>query len=92
MSYLINGLPSQSQPAAAILKALPSLKEQAPEAVVAVDVRHTLWLTPEFVAVLRECGATGYEGAHAKQPPSSIYMPGETLRARPSNSVSSMAD
>ena len=58
MSYLINGLPSQSQPAAVMLKALPPLKEQAPEAVVVIDLRHTLWLTPEFVAVLRECGAT----------------------------------
>lgn len=58
MSYLINGLPSQSQRAAALLKALPPLKEQALEAVVVIDLRQTLWLTPEFVAVLRECGAT----------------------------------
>ena len=38
----------------------------APDAVVAVEVRDPLWLTPEFVAVLRDCGATYCLRLHAK--------------------------
>ena len=60
---------------AAMLKALPSLKEQAPDAVLAVEVRDPLWLTPEFVAVLRESGATYCLGLHAKMPPIEGQLP-----------------
>ncbi len=60
---------------AVMLKALPSLKEQAPDAVVAVEVRDPLWLTPEFVAVLREAGATYCLGLHAKMPPIEGQLP-----------------
>ena len=64
---------------AAMLKALPSLKEQAPDAVVAVEVRDPLWLLPKFVpqfaAVLRESGATYCLGLHAKMPPIEDQLP-----------------
>jgi uncharacterized protein YecE (DUF72 family) len=59
----------------AMLKALPVLKEQAPDAVVAVEVRDALWLTPEFAAVLRDCGATYCMGLHAKMPPIEGQLP-----------------
>jgi uncharacterized protein YecE (DUF72 family) len=64
---------------AVMLKALPSLKEQAPDAVVAVEVRDPLWLlpkfVPEFVAVLRDSGATYCLGLHAKMPPIEGQLP-----------------
>ena len=60
---------------AVMLKGLPSIKEQAPDAVVAVEVRDPLWLTPEFVAVLRDAGATYCLGLHAKMPPIEGQLP-----------------
>jgi uncharacterized protein YecE (DUF72 family) len=60
---------------ATLLKALPSFKEQAPDAVVAVEVRDPLWLTPEFVAVLRDSGAAYCLGLHAKMPPIEGQLP-----------------
>ena len=44
-----------------MLHALPSLealRQAAPDAVVAVEVRDPQWLTPEFAALLRAAGAT----------------------------------
>ena len=60
---------------AAMLQALPSLKTQAPDAVVAVEVRDPEWLTPEFAAVLRAAGATYCLGLHAKMPPIEGQLP-----------------
>lgn len=63
------------QKLAAMLKALPSLTAQAPDAVIAVEVRDPVWLTPEFAGVLRQSGATYCLGLHAKMPPVEGQLP-----------------
>jgi uncharacterized protein YecE (DUF72 family) len=63
----------------AMLLALPALAPQAPDGVIAVEVRDPEWLTPEFASVLRECGATYCLGLHAKMPPLQQQLP--VLRA-----------
>ncbi|WP_020650654.1 DUF72 domain-containing protein [Solimonas variicoloris] len=60
---------------AAMLRALPDLRATAPDAVLAVEVRNAAWLGPDFVAVLRECGATYCLGLHAKMPPIAEQLP-----------------
>lgn len=52
----------------ALLKAIPDLKSIAPDGVVAVEVRDPQWLTPQFVAALRDTGTTYCMGLHAKMP------------------------
>ncbi|MFC5522798.1 DUF72 domain-containing protein [Polaromonas jejuensis] len=68
-------LPELLQRLAAMLQALPPLASEAPDAVVAVEVRDPLWLRPEFAAVLREAGATYCLGLHAKMPPIEGQLP-----------------
>ncbi len=63
----------------AMLHALPSLALQAPDAVVAVEVRDPGWLTSDFVTVLRSAKATYCLGLHAKMPPIEAQLP--VLRA-----------
>lgn len=58
-----------------LLRSIPELRLRAPEAVVAVEVRDPQWLTPEFVDVLRDTGATYCLGLHAKMPPISEQLP-----------------
>lgn len=75
---LLADMPALLQRLAAMLQALPSqdaLKEQAPNAVVAVEVRDPQWLTPEFAGVLRAAGATYCLGLHAKMPPIEGQLP-----------------
>jgi uncharacterized protein YecE (DUF72 family) len=57
-----------------MLAALPPLTA-APDAVVAVEVRDPLLLTPEFAQVLRAGGATYCLGLHAKMPPIEAQLP-----------------
>lgn len=52
----------------AMLAALPGLHTAAPAGVVAVEVRDPQWLTADFVAALRDTGATYCMGLHAKMP------------------------
>ena len=59
----------------AMLAALPSLRDVAPEAVVAVEVRDPEWLTPDFVAVLKDTGARYCLGLHPKLPPLQEQLP-----------------
>ena len=59
----------------AMLDALPSLRDVAPEAVVAVEVRDPEWLTPDFVAVLKDTGARYCLGLHPKLPPIQDQLP-----------------
>lgn len=59
----------------ALLQALPALRPNAPDAVVAVEVRDAAWLTPAFVQVLREAGATYCLGLHPKLPPIERQLP-----------------
>ena len=58
-----------------LLQALPDLREQAPDAVVALEVRDPHWLSPAFAQVLREGGATYCLGLHAKMPPLEQQLP-----------------
>ena len=62
-----------------LLHALPALKPQASDGVIAVEVRDPEWLTPEFAAVLRDAGATYCLGLHPKLPPLAQQLP--VLRA-----------
>ena len=59
----------------AMLMALPDLRPTAPDAVVAVEVRNPEWLGADFVATLREAGATYCLGLHAKMPPIEEQLP-----------------
>lgn len=59
----------------ALLKAIPNLKNTAPDGVVAVEVRDPQWLTPQFVAALRDTGATYCMGLHAKMPRITEQLP-----------------
>ncbi len=68
-------MPEQLDRLHAMLAALPSLRNVAPEAVVAVEVRDPEWLTPDFVAVLRDCGARYCLGLHPKLPPIQEQLP-----------------
>ena len=75
---LLADMPTLLQRLATMLQALPSpeaLRQSAPDAVVAVEVRDPQWLTPEFAAVLRAAGATYCVGLHAKMPPIEGQLP-----------------
>lgn len=58
-----------------LLSAIPDFKHQAPDGVVAVEVRDPQWLTPQFVQALRDTRATYCMGLHAKMPPISEQLP-----------------
>jgi len=58
-----------------LLSAIPNFRHIAPEGVVAVEVRDAQWLTPQFVQVLRDTGATYCMGLHAKMPPIVEQLP-----------------
>ncbi|MDP9901738.1 DUF72 domain-containing protein [Variovorax ginsengisoli] len=58
-----------------LLCALPALAPTAPDAVTAVEVRNPEFLTPAFVDVLREAGATYCLGLHPKLPPIEAQLP-----------------
>lgn len=62
-----------------LLASLPAMQRHAPDAVVAVEVRDPQWLTDDFIAALRDTGATYCLGLHAKMPPISEQLP--VLRA-----------
>jgi uncharacterized protein YecE (DUF72 family) len=66
----------------AMLAALPplaQLRAQAPDLVIAVEVRNAEWLVPAFAEALRAGGATYCLGGHAKMPPIAEQLP--VLRA-----------
>jgi uncharacterized protein YecE (DUF72 family) len=71
-------MPEQIQRLGAMLAALPplaTLREQAPDLVIAVEVRDAAWLVPAFVEVLRAAGATYCLGLHARMPPIDEQLP-----------------
>ena len=79
---LLADMPALLNRLATMLNALPSpaaLRQTAPDAVIAVEVRDPQWLTPEFAAVLKAAGATYCLGLHAKMPPIEGQLP--VLRA-----------
>jgi len=62
-----------------LLAGIPMLRDQAQDAVVAVEVRDREWLTPAFAQVLRDTRASYCLGLHAKMPPIEQQLP--VLRA-----------
>ena len=75
---LLADMPTLLQRLATMLHGLPSreaLRSQAPDAMVAVEVRDPQWLIPEFADVLRAAGATYCLGLHAKLPPIEGQLP-----------------
>jgi uncharacterized protein YecE (DUF72 family) len=72
---MLGRMPEQLDRLHAMLAALPSLRDVAPEAVVAVEVRDPEWLTPAFVAVLKDCGARYCLGLHPKLPTIQDQLP-----------------
>ena len=72
---MLDRMPEQLDRLHAMLAALPSLRDVAPEAVVAVEVRDPEWLTPDFVAVLKETGARYCLGLHPKLPSIQDQLP-----------------
>ncbi|ANH66510.1 DUF72 domain-containing protein [Mitsuaria sp. 7] len=72
---MLGRMPEQLDRLHAMLAALPSLRDVAPEAVVAVEVRDPEWLTPAFVAVLKDCGARYCLGLHPKLPTIQEQLP-----------------
>jgi uncharacterized protein YecE (DUF72 family) len=58
-----------------LLKAIPKFRHIAPDGVIAVEVRDAQWLTPQFVDVLRDTGATYCMGLHAKMPSITDQLP-----------------
>ena len=58
-----------------LLKAIPDLKSTAPDGVVAVEVRDPQWLCQQFIAALRDTGATYCMGLHAKMPHITEQLP-----------------
>ncbi len=72
---MLAGLPDIFTRLRAMLSALPALHPVAPDGVIAVEVRNPEFLTPAFVEVLRETGATYCLGVHPKLPPIAGQLP-----------------
>ncbi|UXH80847.1 DUF72 domain-containing protein [Roseateles amylovorans] len=72
---MLDRMPAQLDRLHALLGALPSLRERSPDAVVAVEVRDPEWLTPDFVAILKQHGARYCLGLHPKLPPIDHQLP-----------------
>jgi uncharacterized protein YecE (DUF72 family) len=68
-------MPELLQRLRTLLAALPSLRDVAPDGVIAVEVRNPEFLTPAFTEVLREAGATYCLGLHPKLPPITDQLP-----------------
>ena len=68
-------LPALLQRLARLLDALPALAPQAPEAVIAVEVRDPEWLVPAFRDVLKATGARYCLGLHPRLPPIEAQLP-----------------
>ena len=68
-------LPDILQRIRTMLAALPAMRPVAPEAVMAVEVRNPEFLTPDFVGILREAGATYCLGLHARMPTIDDQLP-----------------
>ncbi len=58
-----------------MLSAIPDFHDQAPDGVVAVEVRDPQWITPQFVQALRDTKATYCMGLHAKMPSINEQLP-----------------
>jgi len=76
---LLARMPEQLDRLWAMLKQLPAAHARPSGAMFAVEVRDPEWLTPDFVALLRDVGACYCLGLHPKLPPISEQLP--VLRA-----------
>lgn len=72
---MLRDLPALLRRLGAMLGALADLRAQAPDAVIAVEVRDPQWLVPAFAEMLRANGATFCLGLHAKMPPIAEQLP-----------------
>jgi uncharacterized protein YecE (DUF72 family) len=72
---MLRQLPDLLRRLATMLSALPPVREVAPEAVVAVEVRDPEFLSSALVEVLKQSGATYCLGLHAKMPPIQEQLP-----------------
>ncbi|WP_345537553.1 DUF72 domain-containing protein [Variovorax defluvii] len=72
---MLGQLPELLERLRRMLTALPPLRTQAPDAVVAVELRNPELLTPALAQVLREAGATYCLGLHPKMPPIGEQLP-----------------
>ncbi len=72
---LLARMPEQLERLRTLLKILPDLRALTPDGVIAVEVRDPQWLSADFVAVLRETGATYCLGLHPKLPPIEAQLP-----------------
>jgi len=72
---LLRQMPEVLARLAAMLQALPALAPQAPDGVIAVEVRDAAFLSPALAEVLREAHATYCLGLHAKLPPIEAQLP-----------------
>lgn len=68
-------MPELTERLHALLRAVPALHVEAPDGVVAVEVRDPQWLTPDFTQALRDTGATYCMGLHAKMPRIAEQLP-----------------
>ena len=59
----------------AMLRAIAGVRDRAPQAVIAVEVRNGEWLCPAFVEALQDTGATYCLGLHPKMPPIERQLP-----------------
>lgn len=60
---------------AAMLRALPALRPEAPDGVIALEVRDPELLIPALATLLRDVGATYCLGLHPKLPPIADQLP-----------------
>ncbi|MGD9942606.1 MAG: DUF72 domain-containing protein [Burkholderiaceae bacterium] len=72
---MLRQLPDVLQRLDALLRSLPPLAPQAPDGVIAVEVRDPVLISPALVQVLRDAGATYCLGLHAKLPPIETQLP-----------------
>lgn len=72
---MLQELPGLMHRLETMLRALPALRPQAPQGVIAVEVRNPEFLTPAFADLLRRCGATYCLGLHAKMPGIDAQLP-----------------
>jgi uncharacterized protein YecE (DUF72 family) len=58
-----------------MIKALPRLAPEAPDALIAIEVRDPQFITPEFAELLKRMGATYCLSLHPKLPPIERQLP-----------------
>jgi uncharacterized protein YecE (DUF72 family) len=73
--YWLERMPELIDRLHAFLSAIPVRFTEAPDAVVAVEVRNKEWLKPKFVSALKDANVIYCLGLHAKMPPITEQLP-----------------